>query len=75
MKVCHMTSAHPVDDIRIFHKECCSLAKFGFKVYLVAPNCTEEVKDGVQIISVSVGGNGRLNRMLKKGKAVYKRAL
>jgi glycosyltransferase involved in cell wall biosynthesis len=70
-----MTSAHPVDDIRIFHKECCSLAKFGFKVYLVAPNCHEKVQDGVQIVSVRVGGKGRFNRMLKKGKAVYKRAL
>ncbi len=75
MKVCHMTSAHPVDDIRIFHKECCSLAKFGFEVYLVAPNCIEEVKNGVNILSISVSGKGRFNRMLKKGKAVYKRAL
>jgi glycosyltransferase involved in cell wall biosynthesis len=70
-----MTSAHPVDDIRIFHKECCSLAKFGYEVYLVAPNCEEQKTNGVQIISVSVSGKGRLNRMLKKGKAVYKRAL
>lgn len=70
-----MTSAHPVDDIRIFHKECCSLAKYGFEVYLVAPNCEEQVKDGVHIISTGVSGKGRLNRMLKKGKAVYKRAL
>lgn len=75
MKVCHMTSAHPVQDIRIFHKECCSLAKFGYEVYLVTPNCEEEYKNGVHIVSVSVKGKGRLNRMLKKGKAVYKKSL
>ncbi len=75
MKVCHMTSAHPVHDIRIFHKECCSLAKFGHEVYLVAPNCEEEYKDGVRIVSVEVKGKGRLNRMLKKGRAVYQKSL
>ena len=26
-RVCHMTSAHNSDDVRIFHKECTSLAK------------------------------------------------
>jgi glycosyltransferase involved in cell wall biosynthesis len=75
MKVCHMTSAHPVHDIRIFHKECCSLAKFGFEVYLVAPNCEEEFINGVHIVSIEVNGKGRLNRMLKKGRAVFKKAL
>lgn len=75
MKVCHMTSAHPVHDIRIFHKECCSLAKLGYEVYLVAPNCNEQITNGVRIISTPVEGKGRFNRMLKKGRAVYKRAL
>jgi glycosyltransferase involved in cell wall biosynthesis len=75
MKVCHMTSAHPVHDIRIFRKECCSLAKFGYEVYLVAPNCEEEHKDGVHIVSIEVKGKGRLNRMLIKSRAVYKKSL
>jgi glycosyltransferase involved in cell wall biosynthesis len=70
-----MTSAHPVHDIRIFHKECCSLAKFGYEVFLVAPNCDSEFKNGVHIVSIEVNGKGRLNRMLKKGKAVYKKAV
>jgi glycosyltransferase involved in cell wall biosynthesis len=74
-KVCHMTSAHPVYDIRIYHKECCSLAKLGYEVYLVAPNCKEEVNHGVHIVSTTVEGNGRFNRMWKKGRAVYKKAL
>ena len=35
IRVCHMTSAHPAEDVRIFQKECVSLAKAGYDVYLV----------------------------------------
>lgn len=35
IKVCHMTSAHGEEDVRIFHKECVSLAKAGYDTYLV----------------------------------------
>lgn len=36
LRICHITSVHPADDIRIFHKECASLAKHGYEVHLVA---------------------------------------
>ena len=35
IKVCHMTSAHQPGDTRIFQKECVSLAKAGYQVFLV----------------------------------------
>lgn len=75
LKVCHMTSAHPADDVRIFHKECVTLAKAGFQVYLVAANAQEEVVNGVQIVSANVAHSGRLSRMLNTTKAVYEKAI
>ena len=36
-KVCHVTNVHESDDLRIFDKECISLAKNkDMKIYLIA---------------------------------------
>jgi hypothetical protein len=73
--ICHFTSAHRPDDVRIFHKECTTLAAAGFQVYWVATNCEEEVKNGVHIINASVPVSGRFTSMWKTSKLVYKKAL
>ena len=75
IKVCHFTSAHNAEDIRIFHKECVSLAKAGYEVYLVAANTKEQVLNDVYIVSASIPPSGRLSRMIKTSKAVYEKAL
>lgn len=75
IKVCHFTSAHPADDVRIFHKECKSLASTGFSVFLVACNCKSEVRDNVNFINVEVPASGRLTRIFKTSRLVYKKAL
>jgi hypothetical protein len=36
MKICHLTTVHPSDDVRIFHKECVSLSKHNFDVTLIS---------------------------------------
>lgn len=73
-KVCHMSSAHSQEDIRIFHKECVSLAKAGFWVFQITCGKTYE-NGGVQLIGIEDPKRGRLERMTKTTRSVYKAAL
>ncbi len=71
LKVCHFTSTHSPKDQRIFYKECISLAKEGYEVYLVeqGEDCVEE---GVTILGTHETEKGRFYRLLKRPKKVYK---
>jgi len=74
-KICHLTSAHTRYDIRIFRKECVSLAKQGWDVSLiVADGLADEERDGIKIYGVAKG-TSRTNRFLKASKNVYKKAI
>lgn len=73
-KICHMTSAHPPEDGRIFLKECVSLARAGYQVYLVEQGESCE-KEGVHIVGVGAPGGGRMERMTKFARKVYDTAL
>lgn len=71
MKVCHVTSAHPRYDVRIFHKECKSLANNGFDVtLLVNDNFPDEAIDGVKIVSTQLKPKNRYERMVKSKKTI-----
>lgn len=74
IKICHLTSAHPPYDIRIFHKECVSLAEFGYNVSLICAGAKNETKSGVNILGVKKN-NSRFGRMLITVWRVYKKAL
>lgn len=73
IKVCHMTSGHRPEDVRIFHKECVSLAKAGFDVYLVERGNSYE-KDGVHIIGVGEERAGRFRGYLTVARKVFEAA-
>ena len=68
MKVCHITTVHKVNDVRIFHKQCCSLKKNGFNVSLIAPNIQEKEKGGVKIIGLQPIKESRIYRIFKLSK-------
>ena len=72
IRVCHITSAHPSYDMRIFQKECCSLAqKDNFKVYLVAPGEGRK-ENNVTVIVIGDNFKGRIHRIVNISRKVYK---
>lgn len=75
VKICHMTSAHDSTDIRIFRKECKSLAKReNYDVYLIAPGDSRD-ESSVKVIGVGDKPKSRLKRMLNFTRKVYKKAI
>ena len=61
-KIVHITTVHPALDVRIFQKECRTLAQSGYHVTLLVANSNPRVVDGVTIVGISIP-RLRLNRM------------
>ncbi|OBA10418.1 glycosyl transferase [Acinetobacter calcoaceticus] len=74
MKICHLTSAHPRYDTRIFVKQCCSLANRHDTYLIVADGKGDEVNNQVKILDVG-RFIGRKNRILNAPKTIFKKAL
>lgn len=75
MNVVHLTSAHPRYDTRIYHKECLSLVKAGYKVHLIVADGLGSVMDQeVNIIDVGCP-SGRLDRILNSTARIFDRAI
>lgn len=73
-KIVHLTSVHLPYDVRIFHKECSSLAKAGYAVTLIAPGADLDARNGVDMIAVPPSTNRR-ERAFKTTAQVYHAAL
>ncbi|MBQ3292623.1 MAG: glycosyltransferase [Mogibacterium sp.] len=71
-KICHMTSVHKSNDIRIFEKECSSLAKKPeYKVWLVAQGDSRN-ENNVEVIGIGEKPSSRIKRILLFSRQVYK---
>lgn len=73
----HVTSAHPLQDTRIYVKEACSLAVAGYRVAIIGPKSSSnsgrekpETCKGVEIISLPQP-KGRLGRFFGLGRQLY----
>ena len=77
IKVCHLASHHKMNDMRIFEKECKSLAKGGFDVTLIGFGETPktEMIDGVRCISLHCPIKNNLELLRKRNKQSLAAAL
>jgi glycosyltransferase involved in cell wall biosynthesis len=73
-RVCHITTTHPFDDHRIFHKECVSLAEAGYDVTLIAPHDRGETRGGVRIVPLRGIPGHPLRRMARRSVTAYRLA-
>jgi glycosyltransferase involved in cell wall biosynthesis len=72
-KVTHLTTVHPPFDVRIFHKECKSIARAGYDVTLIACHNRDETVDGVRLKGIPKR-SGRLSRMTRGVWTVFREA-
>lgn len=64
LNICVVTSGHTRYDTRIFHKECMSLKKRGYKVTLVVNDeLDDEIIDGIRIVSTKFKPKNRFERL------------
>jgi glycosyltransferase involved in cell wall biosynthesis len=71
--ICVLTSAHPCFDVRIFHKECKSLARAGYDVTLIASVDEDGVHEGIKLMCLPRWKN-RLDRILRSSFIVCRKA-
>lgn len=76
LKICHISSVHPADDVRIFHKECKTLARHeGWNVHFVSNAPLDVGNSGVRFHALpNAAGQGRLKRMLFRTVQAYRLA-
>jgi glycosyltransferase involved in cell wall biosynthesis len=74
VRVVHLTSVHRATDLRIFQRECRTLARNGYGVTLISPHDGDETIDGVSIKSV-LRPKSRLYRMTSTLWQIYREAV
>ncbi|CDQ18949.1 glycosyltransferase family 4 protein [Halobacillus karajensis] len=75
MKICHVTSVHSYNDIRIAIKECTSLADTNRDVHLIAPNTDTKSFNGFKVYGVKNRYSGRIKRFRNFSNDIYLEAL
>jgi len=75
-RIVHVTTVHPRDDIRIFRKECVSLACAGYEVIqVVGDGRGDAALDGVRIVDIGARPRGRLARMREQPRQALQAVL
>lgn len=76
IRICHVTSVHPLYDVRIFHKECVTLAENGYEVILLCAGADSVKKIVQKVHIITVRKNSlRFMRMIFTVWRLYKNAI
>lgn len=75
LKVCHITTLHPRNDVRIFYKQCLSLAKNHQVTLIVADGKGNDTLNGVQIVDIQDRPVSRVKRAWDIANLATKKAL
>lgn len=73
--ICHVTSVHPLDDVRIVRKEVRSLVQHGFDVAVVGTEGRVATDVGARFVTVAKRYHGRVSRMTMHTGRVVREAL
>ena len=71
--ICHISTVHPLFDDRIFYKECITLSKNLYDVYLIVTHTSDEIIQNVNIISLPAPVNRR-QRIFKNAFLAFRKA-
>jgi glycosyltransferase involved in cell wall biosynthesis len=72
LRIAHLTSAHSRNDVRVFLKECRSLAKLGHEVTLVVIDGRGSSSvDGVRVVDAGRRAGHRLGRIISGAARVF----
>ncbi len=64
VRVVHFCTVHNWNDVRVFQKQCVSLAKAGYDVHLVVPGAPHTTSQGVHLHTIKFSSN-RIARMTR----------
>ena len=71
-RICHISSVHAADDVRIFHKECSSLAlESNWEVHLVGNGPLDVGNSNVHFHALPIQSGGRIKRMVFRSWLAY----
>jgi len=74
LKICHVTSIHSQFDDRIYLKECRSLSRAGYDVYLLSKDANLQ-KDGITFVQCVNPKSSRIIRILRSSSRFFKAAI
>lgn len=74
--ICYLTGKYSRYDSLMFVRQGRSLARNGYRVtYIVPDNCGDELKDGVNIVSIGMQHYGRIGKLLNSKQSLYRKAI